>query len=98
MLLAVDNKAIGIIAVADTLKEHSAEAVEELHKMGIEVAMLTGDNERTAKAIAKRLGIDEVLPKDKAEEIKRLFAIPDCKKIFEQNPEKYIKEEKGCCH
>jgi len=76
MFLAVDGKAAGIIGVADTLKENSKEAVETLHRMGLEVVMLTGDNERTAKAIASQIGIDrvlaEVLPEKKAEEVKRL--------------------------
>jgi Cu+-exporting ATPase len=76
MFLAVDGRAAGMIAVADTLKENSKEAVEAFHRMGLEVVMLTGDNERTAKAIAKQIGIDrvlaEVLPEKKAEEIKRL--------------------------
>ncbi len=76
MLVAVDGKAAGLIAVADTLMENSAEAVKTLQKMGLEVIMLTGDNQRTAKAIANQIGVDrvlaEVLPGDKASEIKRL--------------------------
>jgi Cu+-exporting ATPase len=76
MFLAVEGEAAGIIAVADTLKENSKEAVRVLHRMGLEVVMLTGDNQRTAKAIAGQVGIDhvlaEVLPEMKAEEIKRL--------------------------
>ncbi|CAG1001245.1 partial Copper-exporting P-type ATPase, partial [Methanosarcinales archaeon] len=78
MLVSSDNEIVGIIAVADTLKEHSKEAVNELHKMGFTVAMITGDNRRTADAIAKQVGIDivlsEVLPEEKATQIKKLQA------------------------
>jgi Cu+-exporting ATPase len=76
MFLAVEGEAAGMIAVADTLKENSKEAVESLQRMGLEVVMLTGDNQRTARAIAQQIGIDrvlaEVLPGMKAEEVKRL--------------------------
>src|SRR5881397_933824 len=76
MILAVDGTMEGVIAVADTLKEHSVEAVRALKAMGIEVVMLTGDNRRTAEAIARQIGVDEViaevLPAQKAEEIKDL--------------------------
>jgi Cu+-exporting ATPase len=74
--VAVDKKVKGIIAVADTLKPNAVEAVKRLREMGLEVIMLTGDNKRTAAAIAKKTGIDrylaEVLPQDKANEIKNL--------------------------
>ncbi len=76
MILAVGKKVIGIIAVADVLKENSKEAVDTLHKMGKSVAIITGDNKRVGEAIAKQLGIDrvlaEVLPQGKSDEIKKL--------------------------
>jgi Cu+-exporting ATPase len=78
MLLAKDSRIIGIIGVADVVKQTSAEAIAELKRMNIEVVMLTGDNHRTASVIAKELGIDrvlaEVLPEDKAKEIGKLQA------------------------
>lgn len=76
MLVGADHRLAGIIAVADTLKPEAAEAIAALQKEAIEVVLLTGDNERTAKAIARELGIDrviaEVLPGDKAKIIKEL--------------------------
>jgi Cu+-exporting ATPase len=78
MFVVVDGRAAGIIAVADTLKAGSREAVERLHRLGLQVVMLTGDNRRTAEAIARRVGIDrvkaEVLPEDKAAVVKELQA------------------------
>jgi Cu+-exporting ATPase len=76
MFVAVNGRPAGIVAVADTLKEDSVEAVKALRAMGIDVLMITGDNERTARAVARQAGIGrvlaEVLPEEKAREIERL--------------------------
>ena len=76
VLIGIDNEMSGIIAIADTLKENASEAIEGLRKMNLKVVMITGDNEKTAMAIAKQAGIHdviaEVLPQDKSDEVKRL--------------------------
>ena len=76
MFVAVDGAPAGVVAVADIPKESSARAIRTLSEMGLEVAMLTGDNQRTAQAIARQVGMDrvfaEVLPEDKASMVKKL--------------------------
>ena len=78
MFVGIDGRAAGLIALADTIKPDAVNVVKQLHKMGIEVAMVTGDNRRTAEAIAKQAGIErvfaDVLPEHKADEVKKLQA------------------------
>lgn len=78
MLAAIDGRFAGLIAVADTIKDTSKRAVKRLHDMGLEVVMITGDNRRTAEAIAAEAGIQhviaEVLPEGKADEVKKIQA------------------------
>ncbi|HEU4495386.1 MAG TPA: heavy metal translocating P-type ATPase [Rubrobacteraceae bacterium] len=76
IFVAVDGEPAGLVSVADVVRDEAREAIERLHSLGLEVAMLTGDNRRTAEAIARQLGVDrvvaEVRPEDKAAEVKRL--------------------------
>lgn len=78
LYIAADQQILGLLAVADTVKKTSAQAIREMQKMGLSVVMLTGDHEKTAKAIQRELGIErvvaEVLPQDKEKEVRRLQA------------------------
>jgi Cu+-exporting ATPase len=87
MLVAVDGSVLGVIAVADTLKDGSKAAIAEIQRMGLRVAMITGDNRQTAKAIARQVGIDqilaEVLPEGKSGQIKQLQAVSSQRSVAE---------------
>jgi Cu+-exporting ATPase len=78
MFVAIDGKPAGLVGVADTIKESAKEAIDELHRQKIEVVMMTGDNAKTAEAVARALGIDkvfaDVLPDQKADKVKKLQA------------------------
>ena len=78
MFVAVDGREAGIVAVADTVRPESKEAIATMHALGLRVVMMTGDNQRTAEAVASQVGVDvvfaEVLPKDKADKVKALQA------------------------
>ncbi|QOJ19055.1 MAG: copper-translocating P-type ATPase [Phycisphaeraceae bacterium] len=78
MFIAVDGREAGIVAVADTVRPESKEAIATMHALGLRVVMMTGDNQRTAEAVASQVGVDlvfaEVLPKDKADKVKALQA------------------------
>jgi Cu+-exporting ATPase len=78
MFVAVDGREVGIVAVADTVRPESKEAIATMHALGLRVVMMTGDNQRTAEAVASQVGVDvvfaEVLPKDKADKVKALQA------------------------
>ena len=87
LYIAADQKLLGMIAVADPVKKTSAEAIREMEQMGLDVVMLTGDHEKTARAIQKQLGISrviaQVLPQDKEREVRRLQAVSYTHLIFQ---------------